>query len=114
MESLMPVKQRTKKARPFDDYHRLQLLEGPDACLFAGHGYLAPFKAASIEHLDDEQRAALLEAMRADWMRYGPEMMVRWRAGEREPTVRPWVFPYLGSPDSLPWAAEEFGEPEEA
>ena len=54
----------------------------------------------------------VLAEMREDWMRYGREMMGRWTRREREPTTRPWVFPYLGGPDRLPWAAEQFGEPE--
>ena len=37
----MPAKQRIAKTRVFDDYRRQQLLEGPDACLLAGVGYLA-------------------------------------------------------------------------
>ena len=39
-------------------------------------------------------------------------MMERWNRGEPEPMIRPWVFPYLPGPDQLPWAAEQFGEPE--
>ena len=108
----MPVKQRIRKARTFDDYHRQQLLDGPDACLLAGVGYLAPYMSApTFDRLAPEERAALLEDMRADWLRYGAEMMARWRAREPEPMTRPWVFPYLGGPDPLPWAAEAFGEP---
>jgi hypothetical protein len=107
----MPVKRRIRKARAFDDYHRQQLLEGPDACLLAGVGYLHSLSVGSFDRASPEEQAGVLEEMRADWARHGAEMMVRWRAGEREPTVRPWVFPYLGGPDSLPWAAKEFGEP---
>ena len=107
----MPVKQRTRKARQFDDYHRQQLLEGPDAALLAGVGYLHSLSVGSFDRASPEEQAAVLEEMRADWARYGAEMMVRWRAGVREPMTRPWVFPCLGSSDTLPWAAEEFGEP---
>ncbi len=107
----MPIKRRLGKARHLDDYRRQQLLEGPDAVLLAGVGYLAPISTATFDRASPEEQAAVLAEMREDWMRYGAEMMVRWRAGEQEPTTRLWVFPYLGSPDTLPWAAEEFGEP---
>ena len=110
----MPIKRRVEKARQFDDYHRQQLLEGPDAVLLAGVGYLASTASGHFHNSPPEEQAAVLDGMRADWARYGAEMVVRWRAGEQEPTTRPWVFPYLGSPDTLPWAAEEFGEPVEA
>ena len=107
----MPIKLRRGKARVFDDYRRQQLLEGPDACLLAGRGYLWSIQGATFEGASPAEQAALLAEMRADWARYGPAMMDRWRQGEREPTTLPWVFPYPGSPDRLPWAAEQFGEP---
>ena len=107
----MPTKRRAGKAHVFEDYHRQQLLEGPEACLLAGVGYLARISEPTFDRAPPEEQAAVLEAMRADWMRYGAEMMVRWRAGEQEPMTRPWVFPMPGGPDTLPWAAEEFGEP---
>ena len=106
----MPVKQRRRKARAFDDYHRQQLLEGPDAVLLAGVGYLHSLSVGSFDGASPEEQAAVLAEMRADWQRHGREMMERWRAGESEPTTRPWVYPYPGSPDTLPWAAQEFGE----
>jgi hypothetical protein len=110
----MPVKRRVGKARQFDDSKRQQLLEGPDACLFAGEGYLHSISVGSFALASPEEQASVLEAMRADWARFGAEMMEHWRAGEPEPIERPCVLPRLGSPDSLPWAAEQFGEPGEA
>lgn len=107
----MPIKRRLDKRGGLDDYHRQQLLEGPDACLVVGVGYLARFPTVDFDALPEEQREAILADMRTDWTTYGAAMMVRWRAGEREPTVRPWVFPHLGGPDTLPWAGEQFGEP---
>ena len=106
----MPVKQRIGKARHFDDYRRQQLLEGPDACLLAGMGYLWSIQGATFDQASPEEQAVVLAEMREDWARYGREMMDRWRRGEREPTKIPWVFPYL-SPDQPPWAAEQFEEP---
>ena len=107
----MPVKQRLGKARAFSDYHRQQLLEGPDAVLLVGVGYLALTSAGHFHSSSPAEQAAVLAEMRGDWARYGPAMMERWNRGEREPTTLPWVYPYPGSPDRLPWAAQEFGEP---
>ncbi len=107
----MPVKQRRGKARAFDDYHRQQLLEGPDAVLLAGVGYLWSIQGATFDQASPEEQAFVLAEMREDWQRYGREMMERWPRGEYEPAMRPWVFVVPGGPDRLPWAAETFGEP---
>ena len=107
----MPIKRRVGKARQFDDYKRQQLLEGPDACLLAGVGYLHSISVGSFALASPKEQASVLEEMREEWALYGREMMDRWRRREPEPMVRPWVFPMLGGPDNLPWAAEEFGEP---
>jgi hypothetical protein len=108
----MPAKRRIGKARGLHDYRRQQLLEGPDACLLAGVGYLWSIRGATFDQASPEEQAVALAEMREDWARYGREMLERWTRGEREPTTRPWVYPYPGSPDRLPWAAEAFGEPQ--
>ena len=108
----MPVKQRIAKARAFDDYHRQQLLEGPDGVLLAGVGYLAPTLSGHFHNTPPEEQAAVLAEMRADWARYGADLMTWWRSGEHAEGVRPWAWVPAGGPDTLPWAAEEFGEPE--
>ena len=61
----MPVKKRRGTARAFEDYHRQQLLEGPDAVLLAGVGYLALIR----DHFhcsSPEDQEIVLAAMRAD------------------------------------------------
>lgn len=103
----MPVKQRRRKARPFDDYRKEQLLCGPDACLLAGVGYLTAAKWSEMS--DGEQELALKE-MRRDWSAHGPILMAWWDDPEAAPvTSKPWVFPIRTG--DLPWAAQQFGEP---
>ena len=107
----MPIKRRAGKAHVFEDYHRQQLLEGPDACLLAGVGYLARISEPTFDRAPAEEQAAVLEDMRKDWARYGADLMTWWRSGEHAEGVRPWAWVPAGGPDTLPWAAEEFGEP---
>ncbi|TCJ39204.1 hypothetical protein [Parafrankia sp. BMG5.11] len=106
----MPIKQRREKLRPFNDYHREQLIDGPDACLLAGVGYLT---AATWDQMSDKEQASALEDMQADWTAHGAIIMRWWNQepGARPITSKPWVFPVAGGPDALPWAAEQFGEP---
>jgi hypothetical protein len=107
----MPVKRRIGKARPFSDHQREQLLEGLDACLLAGVGYLAPYTVATFGQLEPEERAEVLAAMRTDWARHGPEMMERWRAAAPDPAMTPPSPVEPGGRERRPWAAEAFGEP---
>jgi hypothetical protein len=107
----MPVKQRIAKARQFDDYRRQQLLEGPDAVLLADVGYLHSISVGSFDRASPEEQAVVLDEMRADWARYGADLMTWWRSGEHAEGIRPWAWVPAGSPDTLPWAAEAFGEP---
>jgi hypothetical protein len=67
----MPIKRRTDKSRHLDTYRLEMLRDGPFAQLIAGAGYLA--EAGLVSHFaaaTDEQRAAILDAMRADWQRH--------------------------------------------
>ncbi len=100
----MPVKRRNGKARHLDEFHVEQLLEGPDATLLAGVGFLAPIQSATFSRASPEEQAVVLQEMRDTWARHGREMMERWRAGAYADVVRP---------SGLPWAAEAFGEPGE-
>lgn len=93
----MPVKQRRRKARAFDEYHREQLVCGPDSSLLAGVGYCEG-TPAHFQFLSEADRAVVLAAMEADWKIHGPELMRAQRAD---------------SSASLPWAAMQFGLPGE-
>lgn len=106
----MPVKKRRSKGRAFDDYHIEQLIEGPDACLLAGVGYLT---AAQWDQMDGEAQAVAMQQMQDDWALHGPMLMDWWRQGANAPPIAtlPWVYPVAGGADGLPWAAEQFGEP---
>ena len=100
----MPVKRRSAKARHLDEFHVEQLLEGPDATLFAGAGYLHSLSVGSFSRASPEEQAVVLQEMREAWGRHGREMMGRWRAG---------AYADVARPSGLPWAAEAFGEPRE-
>ena len=106
----MPTKRtrRTRQTHVFDENCIGQLLKGPDACVLAGMGYFEPYIASGTRDLSVEQYAEMLETMRADWQKHGPELMRQWRTGEPI-TPKPWIF--IVPHDGLPWAAEEFGEP---
>ena len=93
----MPVKRRTGKALAFDDFHRQQLLEGPDAVLLAGVGYLWSIQEPTFDRGSPEEQAFVLEEMRAGWARHGAELMAQWRSTE--------------AGTAAPWALLEFGEP---
>ncbi len=108
----MPVKKRAAKGRTFDEYMRQQLLEGPDACLLAGVGYLAMFRVAAFDVLQKREQAELLGVMRDDWRRHGPALMTWWREGGPDGLAKPWCFVAPGGPDRLPWAFQEFGAPD--
>jgi hypothetical protein len=49
--------------------------------------------------------------MREDWALFGADLLAWWQSGEPDLRVRPWAWVPEGSPDTLPWAAETFGEP---
>ena len=71
----MPVKRRLDKSRRLDDYRLEMLRDGPSSMLLAGAGYLA--EAGPISHFSnasDEQRTAIMDAMRADWQRHGERL----------------------------------------
>lgn len=110
----MPMKRRAGKAKAFDDYRMQQLVEGPDACLLAGVGYLAAARAARWADLTPDEQAAATAAMRADWERHGAGIMEWWGTGEGSACEKPWCFvlpPRDPSTKLLPWAAQQFGEP---
>jgi len=107
----MPVKRRIGKARHLEHYRHWQLIEGPDASRQSGVGYLASYSGRGFTHLSPEEQAATRACMKADWAVYGEEIMAWWATGEHLRAVPPWIFPTPGSPDCLPWAGEQFGEP---
>lgn len=110
----MPVKRTvSKRSRRLDDYRRQQLLDGPDASLLAGVGYLRA--AASFDQMSADDQAQAMADMARDWAVHGAELMAWWRLGKDAPTdgVKPWAFVSAGGPDTLPWAAEQFGLPDD-
>jgi hypothetical protein len=86
-------------------YKRRELLTGeifyPD-CGYSGYG---DGKSINVgDYISDE--------MRADWQKYRKELITFWRSGKYTspgifPDSKPWLF-VCGSPDTLPWAAEQF------
>jgi hypothetical protein len=80
----MPIKRRLDKSRRLDDYRWQQLLEGPDATLFAGIGYLAGLSGGMFDRMCAEEQAIVLAAMRKDWAIHGPALMEWWNAGEAD------------------------------
>ncbi len=110
----MPAKKRIGKARGLDDDKRQQLLEGPDAVLLAGAGYLDRLDVGSFGLAPAEDQAAVLAEMREDWATFGPDLMAWWRSGEGASGVKPWAWVSAGGYDRDPWALCEFGAPWEA
>jgi hypothetical protein len=111
---------RTRRSRLWqdrlDDYKRWQLIEGPDAvgrCYgIERTGYLI---APSWAEMSEVERVNARLKMKADWQVHHAELMVWWRLGKDAPrfSPKPWIFPRHGSLHELPWAAEEFGLPDE-
>lgn len=66
----MPIKKRIDKGRHLDAYRREMLLNGHEAMLLAGCGYLGEVMASHFATATPEQRAAILAAMWADWARH--------------------------------------------
>jgi hypothetical protein len=92
----MPVKRtKAKRSLRLDEYRRQQLLEGPDACLLAGVGYLT---TATFDQMDASGQATALTDMRADWVRNRDALLQWW--SERAPDP--------ATPDALPWAERRF------
>ncbi|KFL47143.1 hypothetical protein IL54_2566 [Sphingobium sp. ba1] len=93
----MPVKRtKAKRSLRLDEYRRQQLLEGPDACLLAGVGYLT---TATFSQMDASAQALAMADMRADWGRNRDALLQWW--SERAPDP--------ATPDALPWAERHFG-----
>ena len=65
----MPIKRRANKSRRLDEFRVQQLLEGPDACLIAGVGYLTAGTFAAMSPAEQERAMA---QMRQDWQIHGP------------------------------------------
>jgi hypothetical protein len=88
-----------------DDYKRYQLIQGPDALLLAGMGYLR--RVGSFNMMSEQDQAEVMTEMKADWEANRDELMAWWNAGKNcEPfSPKPWIFPMYGTPDTLPWAA---------
>ena len=108
---------RTRRSRlwqaELDDYRRLQLLEGPDAVLLAGVGYLHSLAVGPFDRAPAADQATVLAEMEADWRVHGPALLAWWNEGDAAPRFsgKPWLFPLAGGPGCLPWAAEQFGAP---
>lgn len=93
----MPIKRtKAKRSLRLDEYRRQQLLEGPDACLLAGVGYLT---TATFDQMDAGAQAAAMADMRADWVRNRDALLQWW--SERAPDP--------ATPDALPWSERYFG-----
>ena len=108
----MPVKRTlAKRSRRLDDYKRQQLLEGPDSVLLAAVGYLAPTRTLRFSEATPEEQAAILADMERDWLTHGPELMAWWKQGADADLSRhkPWAYVVAGGPETLPWAATQFG-----
>lgn len=107
----MPVKRSlAKRSKRLCDYKRLQLLEGPEETLLGGVGYLAGYNAGFLDQLGTAEQAEVLATMERDWRANRDELMAWWNAGRDAPhfSPKPWIFPHYGTPDTLPWAAEQF------
>lgn len=105
----MPVKRtQAKRSRRLDQYCRQQLLEGPDASLLAGVGYLT---AATFEEMRADDQAQALAQMERDWRANRDELLAWWNQGpEADQTgFKPWVFVVPEGPSSPPWAERQFG-----
>jgi hypothetical protein len=102
---------RTRRTRALhadiDDYKRQELVEGPGACLLAGVGYLPAQNAATPAEQD-----AAVEAARADWARYGADLLAWW-VGEddRRFSAKPWIWAPRNGPGTRPWAWWAFDAP---
>lgn len=106
---------RTRRSRAWqaelDDYRKEQLIQGPNASLLAGVGYLTATRTASLEEAPPEAQALVLAEMERDWQQHGADLMAWWNLGKEAPLLcrKPWVFP-RPRPGQLPWAAKQFGQ----
>lgn len=107
----MPVKRTlAKRSARLCDYKRCQLIEGPADTMLAGVGYLAGYNAGFLDQLDAAEQVEVLAVMERDWRVNREELMAWWNAGKDAPSFSPkvWIYPGHGSPDTLPWAAQQF------
>jgi hypothetical protein len=102
MATIVRHKRRPRQLGP---YRRHELLTGeivyPD---FGYTGYGNGKSAAVADFIGAE--------MKNDWIENRDELIKFWKSGEYTtpdifPDSRPWLF-VCGSPDTLPWAAEQF------
>ena len=86
-------------------YKRHELLTGKIFYPMRGYTGYGDGKSTNVaDFIGDE--------MRADWQEHRDELIAFWKSGEYTapdifPDSRPWLF-VCGSPDTLPWAAEQF------
>jgi hypothetical protein len=92
----------TPELRP---HKRHELLTGKIFYPMRGYTGYGNAKSANVaDFIGDE--------MRADWQEHRDELIAFWKSGEYTapdifPDSRPWLF-VCGSPNTLPWAAEQF------
>lgn len=88
-------------------YKRHELLTGEirySARYYTGYGDMR----------NDDLTAFISDEMRADWASNRDELIAFWKSGEYTdfdifPDSLPWLF-VAGSPNTLPWAAEQFDQ----
>lgn len=85
----MPVKRtKAKCGRRLDEYRLQQLVDGPDACLLAGVGYLT---AGTFDAMSLDDKAATLDQMRDDWARQRDDVLHWWRSRIPMDGAKPWI-----------------------
>jgi len=93
------------KGRALDEFRIGELMYGPASCLLAGCGYAADLDG-NWNDQTDETRAAVINAMRADWLLHSAKVWTAWHS--RTPHELQIARQYEGNP-AQPWAAKEFG-----
>jgi hypothetical protein len=105
----MPVKRRVSKARKRLDAEELEdLFYGPGTALINGCGYLGPHGDGMWQDKPEEVKAAVLDAMRADWGRQSATVLAVWAARDAHAL---WCAERFHGSPAEPWAQREFGEP---
>ena len=102
----MAVKYRKRQSqRELGPYKRHELLTGEINYPMAGYTGYGDGKSTDLT-------AFISAEMRADWEANRDELLAFWASGEHTtmkvfPDSVPWLF-VCGSPDTLPWAADQF------